>query len=157
MQRVLLDVLQKGAAAARDAASRIVGLVRKGTALGTALAAQGKPIPPAQDVAMNREDLARMQNQVPAPVALMFSMAEGTVKMIPAGGDRGWFVVSLKDIVPGKVDAADPVIAAAQRELGMMTGREYAEALRRAIREEVGVEKNPAGVSAVRRRLDGGN
>ena len=55
------------------------------------------------------------------------------------------------------MDAADPVIAAAQRELGMMAGREYAEALRRAIRAEVGVEKNPDGVRAVRSRLDGGN
>lgn len=150
-------MLEKGAAAAKDAAARIVALVRKGTTLEAALSSAGKPIPPAQQVAMNRQDLAQMQNQVPAPVALMFSMAEGTVKMIPAGGDRGWFVVSLKDIVPGKVDAADPVIAAAQRELGTMAGREYAEALRRAIRAEVGVEKNPDGIRAVRSRLDGGN
>ena len=89
--------------------------------------------------------------------ALLFSMAEGTVKVLPAPGNRGYFVVALKDIEPGKVAQGDPLLAAAQRELGLSAGREYAEALRRAITAELGVERNANAIRAVRKKLVGGN
>lgn len=150
-------MLDKGSSDAKAAAEKVAEQARKGTDLGAAMASLGVPLPPVDNAAMNREDLARGGQAVPPPLALMFSMAKGTVKLLPAPNDRGWYVVSLKEIEPGKVDAADPIIAAAQRELGTVAGREYAEALRRAIRTEVGVERNNAGVTAVSKQLTGAN
>ena len=38
-----------------------------------------------------------------------------------------------------------------------ITGREYADQLRKAIRAEVGATRNDAAIRAVRARLDGGS
>jgi peptidyl-prolyl cis-trans isomerase D len=87
----------------------------------------------------------------------MFSMAERTAKRLPAPAGEGWIVVRLDDIEPGKVAAGDPAIAGLARQLGALTGREYAEQFRRAVRREVGVERNAAAIRSVRDRLVGGN
>lgn len=150
-------MLEKGAEAARAAADRVVAASRKGTPLAQAMAALGKPLPPVDEVAMGREDLARRQDGVPPPVVLLFSMAQGTVKMLKAPNDRGWYVVSLRQIVPGQLAPNDPLLASASRELAMASGRELAEAMRRAIRAEVGIERNPAAIAGVRKRLVGEN
>lgn len=100
--------------------------------------------------------MARGQ-QVPPPLALLFSMAEGTVKLLPAPQNRGWYVIALKDIVPGEVSANDPLIAQARRELGGVAGQEYASQLRRAIRDEAGIKRNATAIAAVRKQLDGSN
>lgn len=155
---VAADVaLQKGSVAARAAAEKVLAAARKGTDLGAAMAAIGVAMPPVDRVEMGRQELAADGQQVPAPLALLFSMAEGTVKLLPGPRNRGFYVVALKDIVPGTVAADDPVIAAAQRELGQLMAREYAEALRRAIRTEVGVSRNETAIGAVSRQLTGGN
>lgn len=150
-------MLEKGAAAAKAAAEKVLAQTRKGIDLGAAMSGLGVSLPPVDRLNMGREDLARAGQAVPPPLALMFSMAEGTMKLLSAPNDRGWYVVALKDIEPGKVDPADTIIPAAQRELGSTAGREYAEALRRAIRTEVGVKKNDTAIKAVSKQLAGGN
>ena len=152
-------MIDKGNAAARKAADQVLAQVRKGTPLAAALAGLKRPLPPVQQLSMTREQLAQLrqqnQGQVPPTLALFFSMAEGTAKVLPAPGERGWFVVSLADIVPGEVKAGDPLIAAARRELGGAVANEYAEVLRKAVRKEVGVKKNEAAIKAVRSQLGG--
>ena len=150
-------MLEKGALAARTAAEQVVAAARKGTPLAQAAAALGKPLPPVDEVAMGREGLARLQGAVPQPVVLLFSMAQGTVKLLKAPNDRGWYVVALRQIVPGQIAPNDPLVASARRELAMASGRELAEAMRRAIRAEVGIERNPAAIAGVRKRLVGDN
>lgn len=148
-------MLEKGAAAAKSAAEKVAAQLRNRTEIGAAMASLGVPLPPVDRVDMSRDELTARQQQVPPPLVLLFSMAEGTVKLLPAGQNRGWFVAALRDIVPGKVAANDPILTAAQRELGAVSGREYAEALSRAIRADVGVKTNPAAIRAVRRQLTG--
>ncbi|MEP6867973.1 MAG: peptidyl-prolyl cis-trans isomerase [Novosphingobium sp.] len=150
-------MLQKGAAAAKAAAEKVQAAVRKGTDLGAAVAALGKPLPPIDQVYLNRSQLTKSGQAVPPPLALMFSMAQGTVKSLSAPQNRGWYVVSLKTITPGKMDASDPTFAAAKSELGKLAGREYAEQMRAAIRAEVGVTRNSTAINAVARQLTGGN
>lgn len=149
-------MLEKGMAAARIAADKVAAQARKSGDLSAALASLGTPLPPVDQVNMGREQLMGRGQQVPPPLALLFSMAKGTVKLLPAPNNRGWYVVSLKEIVPGKVAPNDPMIVAAQRELGLSTGREYSDSLRRAITAELGVERNQAAIRAVRKQLDGG-
>ena len=104
---------------------------------------------------MNREQLAAAGQRPAPPLLLLFSMAKGTTKILPAPGNRGWFVVSLKDIVTPPVAANDPFIADAQRELGQLAGNEYADSLGRAIRAEVKVERNDKAIKALRTQLGG--
>lgn len=147
--------LDKGSTDAKAAALKVMAAVRGGKSLNEAVAALGKTLPPAQDVAMSRPMLTeamRQGRQVPPPVSLMFHMAKNTVKVQSAGAGRGWFVVTLKDIVPGKVD--NPMlIQGAQRELSSQLGSAYTDALARAIRKEVGVTKHDAAIKAVRDQL----
>jgi peptidyl-prolyl cis-trans isomerase D len=150
-------MLQKGAVDAKAAAEKVQAAVRKGTDLGAAMAALGKPLPPVDRVDLNRAQLVRPGQAVPPPLALLFSMAQGTVKVLSAPQNRGWYVVSLKTITPGKMDPNDPTLAGAKSELGKLAGREYAEQLRSAIRADVGVTRNAAAISTVARQLTGGN
>lgn len=150
-------LLERGAASAKAAAETVLAQAKRGTDLAAGLASLGKPLPPVQRVDMGREQLNAAQQQVPPPLALLFSMARGTTKLLPAPDNRGWFIVSLKAINPGKVVENDPVIAAAQSELGQLAGREYSEQLARAIRTELGVKRQDAAVRALRSQLAGGN
>ena len=150
-------LLDKGAAAAKAAAEKLLAETRKGVPLAQAVAGLKLAIPPVQPVDMNRSDLTAQGQRPPPPLVLLFSMAKGTTKILPAAGNRGWFVVSLKDIVTPPQAADDPIVPAAQRELGELAGSEYADSLRRAIRAEVKVERNAAAVKAVRDQLGGSN
>ncbi len=150
-------LLEKGAGAARAAADKVLAQARKGTPLAVAMSSLGLPLPPVDQIDMGREQLVQQGQQVPAPLALLFSMAKGTVKLLPAPDNRGWFIVSLANIVPGQVAPNDPLLAQARRELGGILGREYADELRRAIRAEVGVTRNEAAIKSVATQLSGGN
>lgn len=150
-------ILADGAKGARLAAERILAQLRKGVPLEKALAAEKRPLPAPQRLSMTRDQLAAMGEKVPPPLALFFSMAEGTSKRLLGASNGGWYVVKLDDIVPGKVSATDPVLAQAKQELGQLAGNEYEAQFRAAVRTEVGVERNKNAIDAVRRRLLGEN
>ena len=149
--------LDQGSKAAKAAALKVQADVRKGTALNKAVAAVGKTLPPIQPVTMSRPTLTealRNGRQVPPPISLMFHMAENTVKVQSAEQERGWFVVTLGKIEPAKIDSRE-LVANAQKELGSQLGQAYADALGKAIRKEVGVEKHDKAIKAVRDQLAG--
>ncbi|MCA1661667.1 MAG: SurA N-terminal domain-containing protein [Novosphingobium sp.] len=145
----------QGAAAAKAAADKAIAAIARGAALPEALRAAGVAGAQTEPIDASRQQVAA-SGRVAPPLALMFSMAERTTKKLEAPNDRGWFVIRLDNIEPGRLAANDPLVAALGRELGQVTGREYAEQFRRALRKEVGVERNPAAVRAVRERLVGG-
>jgi peptidyl-prolyl cis-trans isomerase D len=148
---------ERGAQAAKAAGDKVLAMTKRGTDLAAAIASLGIPMPPVQTIDMGREQLGAAGQQVPPPLQLLFSMARGTTKLLPAPDNRGWFVVSLKNIVPGKVDATDPLLQSAQAELGQLAGREYGQQLTAAIRGELGVKRNEAAISALRGQLAGNN
>jgi peptidyl-prolyl cis-trans isomerase D len=119
-----------------------------------ALAAEKIALPPVQKVDMSRDELARQQ-QVPPVLALMFSMAKGTVKRLEGPQNNGWFVVKLDDVVLPPLDGNDPLIGATQQQLAGVFGSEYAEELVHAIQRDVGVKKNQPAIDAVARQLTG--
>jgi len=145
----------QGLASAKAAADRVLAAMRKGTPLAAALAAEKKAFPTPDTIAMNRQQLAQMGNRVPGPLALLFSMAEGTTKRLEAPQQRGWFIVQLGKIVPGQVTKGDPLLASATQELSQLNGREYEDQFRRAVRNEVGVKRNNAAIAGVRKQLSG--
>lgn len=150
--------IDKGAQNAKAQAQKIQAALRKGEKLDAVLAGIGKQLPPVERVGMSRPELSQIQQagrQVPPPIRLMFSMAQGSVKVQEAPDQRGWFVVVLDTIEPGKIDREDAQIGAAQRELGKVAAGEYAEVLRKAITKNVGVKRNDAALKALRDQLSG--
>ena len=121
----------------------------------TAIADIEATLPPVDDINLARQALTARQQRVPPPLALMFAMAEGTIKKLEAPSNAGWFVVLLDEIIPGEVDRDDPAIAQARTELGRVAGQEFAEQLDKAIQKEVGVTRNDNAIRAVVEELTG--
>jgi peptidyl-prolyl cis-trans isomerase D len=147
--------MEKGAIAAKAAALKVLDKMKHGGDLAGAVAGLGTKLPPIQQVSMSRDQMQAQGGQIPPAMGLFFSMAKGTTKLLPLGGGRGWLVVQLKDIQTTPVDAKDPLVADAKRELAGLLGREYTDALRHALRADVGVTRNDAGIAAVAKQLAG--
>lgn len=148
----------EGNRAAEAAAARILKRVESGQTLVAAVAAEKVSIRAPQQVSYSREELARMGNtRIPAPVVLLFSMAEGTAKKLRGSDDLGWYVVELDNIVLEKLEANDPLIGQARSEIAQSWSAEYTQQLVAAMRKEVGVERNTTAFEAVRRQLLGLN
>ncbi len=146
----------RGDEAAEAAANRILKRVESGESLTNAVAAEEATIRAPQQVNYSREELARLGGtRVPAPIALLFGMAEGTVKKLEGNGDQGWFVVDLEDIVLEELEENDPIISQAKAQVGQSWGNEYAEQMLAAMRAELGVERNVDAIEAVRSQLLG--
>ena len=89
--------------AAREAAKKLEAAAKKGTDLSVAVAQLGLPLPPVDKVDMEREKLQAMGQQTPPPLALLFAAAKGKVGLLAAPRNRGWYVVKVTDVIPGKV------------------------------------------------------
>ncbi len=157
--QVVQDIqLSKGAVAAKAAAKKVEEMLKKGTEMAAAMATLGATLPPVDRLDMSREDLQKQYGQKPPlPLRVLFSMAKGSIKLIGAPRNRGWYVLDLDAVVPGQVNPADPRLAGLVKELSASTGREYTDQLIAAMALEVGVERNDAGIRAVRTGLLGSN
>lgn len=149
----------QGDAAAKIAADRVLKRLQGGATLAAALAAENRTLPPPDRIDLKREQLTQMasQGRVPAPLALLFSMAQGTEKRLEAPLNNGWFVVQLDKIALGQVQDNDPLLARSRLELGPTVGREYTEQFAKAILDELKVERNQAAFNAVLAQLSGNN
>lgn len=149
--------LAKGADAAHDAARKVEAAVRKGTDMQAALATLGLPLPSVDRVDLPRQQVQAMADKAPPPVALMFAMAKGGIKLMAAPQHRGWYVVKVSDVIPGKVEATDPRLAEVQQTFVRITAQELYEQMIAAMRKDVGVKLNETAIKAVETRLKGGN
>ncbi len=160
--QVKRDLAQANAAKlARKAAQGILAKVRGNTTLAAALAAEktpsNQPIPAPDTVTLERQELLqRRQGQnVPPALVLLFSMAEGTVKMLEAPNNQGWILVDLENIESRTLESGDPILAQARQQLAPSLSSEYSAQLTKAMRDELVVEKNAAAIEAVRAQLAG--
>ena len=149
--------LSEGSKAARAAADRILDRVESGQTLAAAFAAEEVNLPRPDPLNITREELMQNRQRILPPLALFFSMAEGTTKRLEANNDAGWFVVDLDDIEAGLVASDDPIFAQAKQQFARTVGAEYAQQFIAALRADVGVERNDDAIAAVRRQLAGEN
>jgi peptidyl-prolyl cis-trans isomerase D len=146
----------QGAKLAKAAADRIIAKVRGKTALGVALAAENKPGFEREPIDLERRVLLSQQRgNIPPPLVLMFSMAEGSVKVLEAPRDLGWYVISLDDIVTDPVDSEPGLVTQTRQQLGQALSDEYRRQAVAAMRAELGVIRNEAAIEAVRKQLAG--
>lgn len=149
--------LAEGAKGARAAAERIRAKVAAGSSVAAAVAGEARSLPGPEAINLSREELANRQQRVPPPLALLFSMAQGSVKTLEAPGDTGWYVVDLDRIELGALAPNDPLGQQARRELSQAFSAELTQQAVAAMRKELGVEINRSAVDAVRKQLTGTN
>lgn len=151
----------EGSKTAREVADRILAKVRTGMPMTQALREEEVVQARVQPINISRRELiasAQQQQQgLPPPVVLLFSMAEGSTKLLEDANKLGWFVVDLEDIEAGTLEDGDPLLEQSLAQLQPALAAEYNAQLSRAIRAEVGVERNDEAVEALRRQLMGEN
>ena len=148
--------LEQGSKAARGVAERVLAAVRSGTDLTAALRRENASLDQVERIDLARQELvAGGQRRIPAPLVLMFSMAEGSTKVLEDRNDIGWYVVDLDRIVAEVPEEGSELIAQTRQQFGPAYMAEYSAQLARAIREEIGVERNEEAIEALRRQLGG--
>ncbi|HSF12838.1 MAG TPA: SurA N-terminal domain-containing protein [Erythrobacter sp.] len=146
----------QGAKLAKAAADRIAAKARGKTPLTAAMAAEGKPGFEREAIDLERRALlARQQGNVPPPLVLMFSMAEGSVKVLEAPRNLGWYVVSLDAITTDPVDKEAGLVEQTRQQLSQALSEEYRRQTTAAMRKELGVTRNEAAITTVRKQLAG--
>jgi len=145
--------LSQGANAARAAADAMRKAVDGGQPLQAALAAAGIKGAQVERISGTRADISREGQPVPPPLSMMFAMKKGTAKTLAAGGDRGWYVVYLNDIIKGDARGNVPMLMARKQELTGILQQEYATQMIVSAAKDVGVEKNDGGIEELRTRL----
>ncbi|MEM7778984.1 MAG: peptidyl-prolyl cis-trans isomerase [Pseudomonadota bacterium] len=150
----------KGAKQAKDVADRVLAAMDGESSLREVLRAEGVGFDVAQveDIDLSREELlVSAQGRIPSALVLMFSMAQGTTKVLEEQADLGWFIVNLENIEAPEVAEENPVLANTQNQIGQALAVEYNAQLSAAIRAEIGVERNEEAIEALRSRLLGEN
>lgn len=152
-------ILEEGSKKAKAIADKIAKQVSDGTALSKAVADSKISLPAIETVRSTRAELARQsqQGQVPPPLTLMFSMAEGTAKTLKAPQNQGWFVVNLNNIDRGDASKRTDLLTATTAQFKQVFGNEYTEQFINAMKADVGVERNEDALTALRNQLVGRN
>lgn len=154
--QVVTDVqLSKGAKAAKAAAENVQKQVEKGVPIEVAVASLGVSLPPIDRVDKDRSALQAQGQTVAKPELLLFAMARGKVRLLSAPRNRGWYVVSPTEVIPGTVKADDNRLPGLNQSLQGNLGGEYGEQLGNAMRGEVGSTRNEDSVKELEKRLRG--
>ena len=148
-------IVDRQVRAARLVAVGVVDKVNKGVPLAKALAETGIKLDGTKPIAANRGQLFTSK-QAP-PTILMFTMSQGTAKMLQAPYKGGWFVVVADTIERGDARGKADIVAKMRSDLGATVGDEYSQQFIRAVRDQVGVKRNDAAISALRAELLGQN
>ena len=155
-QAVIADLIaDRARQAARKMAIAIVAAANKGTPLAKAVGDSGAKLPAPRPITASRAQLAANPQNVPAPLALMFSMTANSTKLLEAPGGAGYFLIRLDQIVPGNAAGNTAIIAATQRDMGRGVGGEYVEQFIKAVRAQIGVKTDAAALAKVRADLLG--
>jgi peptidyl-prolyl cis-trans isomerase D len=141
---------------ARAVAVAVVDKVNKGQPLAKALGETGIKLDATKPMAANRGQLVASR-QPPPPLVLLFSMAQGTAKMLQAPYKGGWFVIVEDTIERGDARGKPDIVAKMRADLGGTAGDEYAQQFLRAVRNQVGVKRNEPAINALRASLLGQN
>lgn len=141
--------------AARRIAAQVVAQAGKGTPLPQALAGTGLRLPAPRPIDIARSQIAANPRGTEPALALLFSMAPGTAKLLESPGRDGWLVIKLDRVRPGDARGNQGLVNATRADIGRVVGREYVEQFVRAARNAVGVEIDRAAIGRVRAELQG--
>ncbi len=155
-QQILTDFQRdRTLKAAKRIADAIAMKVNQGTPLAAALSGAGVALPAPKPIGARRIDLAKAQQKVPPPLALLFSIPARHARVLEADEKQGWYVIWLDKITPGSLATEPGLIQATQTEIGRSVGEEYVQQFAAAIKADIGVKKNDSAIAALKRSLTG--
>lgn len=141
---------------ARQLATAIAGRINAGTAPPAAFAAADVDLPDVQSVTARRIDIARPNQPVPPPLAMLFSLPRGRAKILAAPNGAGWFVVHLAERVPGDARTNPALVESTRGEFARILGEEYAAQFTRAVEKRLDVDRDEDALARVKRQMQGG-
>ena len=97
-----------------------------------------------------------MGQNVPRPLLMLFATARGKVTLMQAPRGRGWYVVTVSEVIPGPVPN-DEALKGLSGDLEQAYSNEYGDAMRAAFRNEIGTNRNEDNVKKLGTQLAGGN
>ena len=147
--------LAQGLSAAKTLADSIAKTSRTSAALAKAVSGSKVPLPGIEKIATNRQTIMQQEGRVPPPVALLFSMAEGTTKVLEGPNRTGWFIVHLTKINRGDASKVPALLDATRTQLGQVVADEYSQQLMAAMKTQTNVKRNPAAIKRVKDQLTG--
>jgi peptidyl-prolyl cis-trans isomerase D len=155
--RVKADLAQRRALdRARSVAASLVAKIDAGTPPAAAFAQADVRLEPPRSVTATRRDIARQDNQVPPPMAMLFQLPRGKARLLPAPNNGGWFVVYLDRIVPGDARREPQLTAAIRSQFAEILGNEYAQQFTNAIQADQDIERDRKAIAALKSQLTGG-
>jgi peptidyl-prolyl cis-trans isomerase D len=140
---------------AQAAADAIAKKAASGMSLAEAVKSSGTSLPPVRPIAARRIQIAMSQGEVPPPMKLLFSLAQGKSRMVPAGQGRGFFVVKVNKITPGNALIQPGLISRMQNELADALSQDYAQQFVAAVRADMKVKRNEDAIKALKARIIG--
>lgn len=155
-QIVKADLVKRRASErARAVATALVAKINGGVPARQAFAEADVKLPAPQAVTARRIDIARPNQPVPPPLAMMFSLPRGKARLLAAPQGAGWFVVHLEQTVAGNAATAPQLVQATRSQFQRIIGEEYAEQFSRAVEKSVDVERNEDAIRATKQGLLG--
>ena len=148
-------LLDRSRRAARAAAADIVAKASKGGSFASLYAATGFKVPPIQPLKAGRAQIDANPRAAPPPLVLLFSMSQGSTKLLEAPNNGGWYVIHLAAIQRGSAAGQKTIIDYIRAKMGRDIGREYAEQFARAVQDKVGVRKDEKRLAALKAELTG--
>lgn len=143
----------KAMARAQAIAAQIEAKVEHGSSLAQAMKDSGAPLPPVQPLATRRIQIAMARGPVPAPVKMLFTLAQGKSRMFPDPQGRGFFIVKVEKITPGNALLQPTLIAQMQNELQQGISEDYGQEFLAAMRQELGTKRNETAIQAFKNRM----
>ena len=149
--------IAKGEAAAKAAAEKVQAQIQKGVPVDVAVASLGVALPPVDHVDMDREEVQKKGKNAARPLLMIFAMAKGKVRLMQGGRNHGWYVVTVTEVIPGKVDDKNPQFDGFNKELARQQGEELGDQLRGGFRSELGSTRDEDNIRKLQTQLSGSN
>lgn len=142
---------ERAAGKAKALADTIVASVKKGMPFAKALA--DAKMPPPQTTTNRRIDVASRGEQVPPPLALLFTLPANGVRALAAPGGQGWFIVKVDQVKKGDISTAPAILESTRAQFNQFMGDEYVAQFARAVGTEVGIKRNEKAIQRMKAQL----
>lgn len=140
---------------ARAAADEIAAAVKGGATFADAARKQGAELAPP--VTVRRVDAMQQGAQLPAPVRAIFTTPQGQVKIVPAEGSQGFYIVKVENIESKPGPDAEMLKTATKQEIQSSAQEELTSAFAQSVRQSVGVKINESALAQARKQLVSGS
>ena len=118
-------------------------------------AAKGSAQVRVEPVSARRIQLSQFQGNVPAPIAMLFSLGQGKARMVAGSQGEGFYVVKVNRVIPGNALNQPSIIGQTQQQMSDPLSQEYGQQFLNAMRGIIGVKRNEKAIQAAKTRISG--